>query len=86
MSDLAPAVRNRIKKLKDLLRDEISMRQKPSVLNIACGSCREVFELAHEIENSGAKFTCIDLDNDALAFAANRLSYTNISPTYIKSG
>jgi cyclopropane fatty-acyl-phospholipid synthase-like methyltransferase len=37
--------------------------------------------LAPEIENSGAKFTCIDLDNDALAFAANRLSYTNISPT-----
>jgi len=79
-SDLAPAVRNRIKKLKDLLRDEISMRQKPSVLNIACGSCREVFELAPEIEKSGAKVTCIDLDNDALSFAANRLSYTNISP------
>jgi len=79
-SDLAPAVRNRIKKLEDLLRDEISMRQKPSVLNIACGSCREVFELAPEIEKSGAKVTCIDLDNDALSFAANRLSYTNISP------
>ncbi len=41
---------------------------------------REVFELATDIEKSGAKFTCIDLDNDALAFAANRLSYTNISP------
>ena len=25
-------------------------------------------------------FTCIDLDNDALAFAANRLSFTPISP------
>jgi len=79
-ADLGPAVRNRIKKLEDLLRDEISMRQKPSVLNIACGSCREVFELAPEIEKSGAKVTCIDLDNDALSFAANRLSYTNISP------
>ena len=55
-------------------------RQNPSVLNIACGSCREVFELSAEIEKSGAVFTCIDLDNDALAFAANRLSYSNISP------
>jgi extracellular factor (EF) 3-hydroxypalmitic acid methyl ester biosynthesis protein len=79
-SDLAPAVRNRIEKLRDILRDELSKRKKPSVLNIACGSCREVFELAKDIEESGARFTCIDLDDDALSFAANRLSYTNISP------
>jgi extracellular factor (EF) 3-hydroxypalmitic acid methyl ester biosynthesis protein len=71
----------RLKKLEDILREELQSRESPSVLNIACGSCREVFELASEIETSGAKFTCIDLDNDALAFAANRLSYTNISPT-----
>jgi extracellular factor (EF) 3-hydroxypalmitic acid methyl ester biosynthesis protein len=77
---LSVAVRNRIKKLEEILRDEILKRQKPSVLNIACGSCREVFELTPEIEKSGAKFTCIDLDNDALSFAANRLSYTSISP------
>lgn len=76
---LAEAVRNRIRKLEEILRDELLKRQKPSVLNIACGSCREVFELANEIEKSGAKFTCIDLDNDALSFAANRLSYTSIS-------
>ncbi len=81
-SDLAPAVRNRIKKLEDILRDELLNREKPSVLNIACGSCREVFELAPVIEKSGAKFTCIDLDNDALSFAANRLTYTNISPLF----
>ena len=78
--DLAHAVRNRIIKLEDILRDEMLKRQQPSILNIACGSCREVFELAPVIEKSGAKFTCIDLDNDALSFAANRLSYTNISP------
>jgi SAM-dependent methyltransferase len=77
---LATAVRNRIKKLEDILRDELVKRRNPSVLNIACGSCREVLELAADIEKSGAKFTCIDLDNDALAFVANRLSYTNISP------
>src|SRR4030042_1348542 len=76
---LAHAVRNRLKKLKEILRNELLDRQKPSVLNIACVLCREVFELAPEIEKSGAKITCIDLDNDALSFAANRLSYTNVS-------
>ncbi|MEW6570603.1 MAG: methyltransferase [Nitrospirota bacterium] len=77
---LGIAVRNRIKKLEDILREELVNRYKPSVLDIACGSCREVFELASEIERSDARFICVDLDDDALAFAANRLSYTGISP------
>ncbi len=77
---LGIGVRNRIKELTYMLREEMQKRENPKVLNIACGSCREVLELASDIEKSGAKFTCIDLDNDALAFAANRLSYTNISP------
>lgn len=77
---LAVAVRNRIKKLGMILKDELNHRTYPSVMNIACGSCREVFELASEIELSGAKFTCIDLDDDALSFSANRLSFTTISP------
>ena len=77
---LATAVRNRIKKLELILRDELKQRKYPNVLNIACGSCREVFELASDIEKSGAKFTCLDLDDDALAFSANRLSFTSISP------
>ena len=76
---LGIGVRNRIKELVNILRDELRKRENLRVLNIACGSCREVLELASDIEKSGAHFTCIDLDNDALAFAANRLSYTNIS-------
>ncbi|MFZ5906836.1 MAG: class I SAM-dependent methyltransferase [Nitrospirota bacterium] len=79
-ADLGPAVRNRIEKLEGILRQELRKREKPNVLNIACGSCREVFTLARDIEESGARFTCIDIDNDALSFSANRLSYTNISP------
>lgn len=77
---LGTAVRNRLRKLQDILREELHHRNSPSVLNIACGSCREVFELASDIKHSGARFTCIDLDDDALAFAASRLSYTGISP------
>jgi SAM-dependent methyltransferase len=79
---LTVSVKNRLEKLKEILRNELLKRQKASVLNIACGSCREVVELSPEIEKSGAKFTCIDLDNDALSFAADRLSYTGISPMF----
>ena len=80
--DLGNAVRNRITQLKEMLRNELTKRQNPSVLNIACGSCREVVELAPVIEKSKAKVTCIDIDNDALSFAAERLSYTSISPMF----
>jgi SAM-dependent methyltransferase len=79
-SSLGTAVRGRLEKLEGILRDELRKRKKPSVLNIACGSCREVFALSSDIEASGARFTCIDIDNDALNFGAKRLSYTNISP------
>ena len=80
--DLGDAVRNRLKKLEEILKEELLKRQRLSVLNIACGSCREVVELAPIIEKSNARFTCIDSDDDALAFAANRLSYTNLSPLF----
>ncbi len=75
---LTVAVRERIERLRDLLRAELMNRQKPKVLDIACGSCREVYELAPEIKTSGAKFTCIDSDAAALNFAHNRLSYTGL--------
>lgn len=77
-STLAVAVRERIIKLKEILKVELIKRRSPRVLDIACGSCREVIELVPEIEKSGAKFTCIDLDSDALNFALNRLSYANL--------
>ncbi len=81
---LAIGVRERIAKLRDLLEEELADRKNPRVLDIACGSCREVFELAPDIEESGARFTCIDLDSDALNFALNRLGYTDIPSDHIQ--
>ncbi len=72
---LATGVRERIAKLEELLREELVCRQAPKILDVACGSCREVLGLVPEIEASGAQFTCIDLDSEALDFAMNRLSY-----------
>ncbi|GAB4390485.1 MAG: hypothetical protein Kow0025_22850 [Thermodesulfovibrionales bacterium] len=77
---LAVAVRNRIMKLEEILRAELLRRNGPSVLNIACGSCRELVGLASEIEASRAKVTCIDSDDDALAFAYNRLARSGVTP------
>jgi SAM-dependent methyltransferase len=77
---LAKGVRNRIKRIEELLRDEIMKREEQSVLNIACGSCRELMGSTTEIGESKAKIICVDNDNDAIAFAQNRLSYTDILP------
>jgi len=76
---LGQAVRNRIRKLEDILRDEIPKRQQPSLLNIACGSARELMGLAPEIKAAGARITCIDTDDDALSFAQSRLTYTGVA-------
>ncbi len=83
-STLAVAVRGRIAKLGELLREELAHRRNPSVLDLACGSCREVFDLVPEIESSGARFTCIDLDADALDFALGRLSSAGLSSDRIE--
>jgi extracellular factor (EF) 3-hydroxypalmitic acid methyl ester biosynthesis protein len=75
---VAEGVRNRIKKLSEILRGELLERQQPLILNIACGSCRELMEIAPEIISSHARIICIDTDNDALAFAQDRLTYAGV--------
>lgn len=75
---LGVGVRDRIEKLRKLLQEELTSRHAPKVLDVACGSCREVFELAPNIISSGAKFTCVDLDHDALDFARDRLGFVGL--------
>jgi SAM-dependent methyltransferase len=77
---LPAAVRDRKNFLRDLLKKELGRRRAPRVLDIASGSCREVFELTPDIVASKARFTFVDMDPDALAFAGNRLGYTGIPP------
>lgn len=76
---LAVAVKERLATLREMLRAELKSRNRPRVLDIACGSSREVFELAPEIGASGAEFTCIDFDSDSLSFSSDRMSYTTVS-------
>jgi SAM-dependent methyltransferase len=81
---LAHALRGRLERLAELLHDELSTRENPKVLDIACGSCREVSMLVPEIKRSKALFTCIDLDGDALDFSVNRLAPADLAPEQIK--
>ncbi len=71
---LGHAVRARIKKLEAMLKDELLKRRCPSILNIACGACRELVGIVPEIIDSGAKVVCVDNDNDALDYAQARLA------------
>jgi SAM-dependent methyltransferase len=71
---LAEAVRDRIKKLELMLKEELVKRRGLSILNIACGACRELVGIVPEIKDSGAKVVCIDNDNDALDYAQSRLA------------
>ncbi len=75
---LAVAVKHRKDKMRNLLQKELGQRRGARILNIGCGSCREIFELASDIESSGARVICLDFDSDALNFAAGRLSYTDV--------
>ncbi|MGE5174541.1 MAG: class I SAM-dependent methyltransferase [Betaproteobacteria bacterium] len=81
---LGVGVRERVVKMRDLLKEELSSRRGPKVLDIACGSCRDVFELAPEIKTSGAQFTCVDLDPDALDFSMDRLSYAGLASDHVE--
>jgi SAM-dependent methyltransferase len=76
---LGVAVRERLSTLAHLLQNELSQRSRPKILNVACGSCRELLEVSPELKQSGAMLTCIDFDTDALAFAASRMAYTGIA-------
>jgi len=69
---LAEAVRGRLNTMVKLLQNELSARSGLKILNIACGSCREFINLSKELKESKAHITCVDLDDEALDFAARR--------------
>jgi SAM-dependent methyltransferase len=83
-ASLTKGVQERIVKLRDLLKSELSMRRGPRVLDVACGSCREVFELSPDIKASEAKFICVDLDEDALNFALDRFTHAGLSEEQVE--
>jgi SAM-dependent methyltransferase len=70
---LAHGIRYRRARMRELLSEEMQRRPRARVLNIGCGPCREVVELAPVIRETGAQFTCVDFDPDALVYSADRM-------------
>lgn len=83
VSTLAVAVRERKETLRRLLQAEMSATNNLRILDLGCGSCREVFELIPEIQASKARLTCIDFDADALSYSANRMQHAGLSDDVI---
>ena len=89
-SPYAAAVRIRKDRLRDLLQRFIHEAQlsKINILDIACGSCREILELFPGITTSKKiVFNCLDWDEEALQFSNDTLSYKrpkNVELKFIK--
>jgi extracellular factor (EF) 3-hydroxypalmitic acid methyl ester biosynthesis protein len=86
VDDYAHAVRGRKDMMKDILVQFLNDTPLKSVeiLNIACGSCREIREMFAENSFDGSKkvvFTLIDQDQDALDFSREAL---NNSPSGVE--
>ncbi|OHD63387.1 MAG: hypothetical protein A2176_00405 [Spirochaetes bacterium RBG_13_51_14] len=78
MDDYARAVRSRKEKMKEILAAFLNSAPSRSIeiLNIACGSCRELKEMFHENafdESKKISFTLVDHDQAALDFSREAL-------------
>ena len=86
----AEAVRNRKDKLREILRKFLEERDETKVLNLACGSCREIRELFERedetLQKKNMSFSCLDWDEDALNFSKNKLKslLDNVKLKFIK--
>ncbi|MGB9678219.1 MAG: methyltransferase domain-containing protein [Candidatus Ratteibacteria bacterium] len=78
--DLPNAVIYRKNKLKNILNKQIrNSRNKIDILNIGCGSSREIRELLIEekFNLNNIAFTCLDQDEEALNFSKKALNEIN---------
>ncbi len=68
--ELARGVRERKRVLSKVLISEFEKREKKQkVLNIACGSSREIFDIGKKMNNYEADFTFLDYDKDAVNYS-----------------
>lgn len=53
--------------------DSKHIKREIKVLNLASGSCRDVYELLETNPNASYSFDCVELDKNAISFAKNLL-------------
>jgi SAM-dependent methyltransferase len=71
---LAHGIRYRRALMREILADTMRERHGSRILNIGCGPCREIMELAPLILETHARFVCLDHDQAALDYSAARLA------------
>jgi len=71
---LARGVRARMQAAQSFLLDEISRRDGDvSILNVACGPCREYLDGFHSTNGHRVRVTCIDADQRALDYVRSHV-------------
>lgn len=71
---MAIAARDRRSEMSQILRTELHARPSgQQILSIACGSCRDLFDIASDIRRHQARVTCVDRDPDALEYGRHLL-------------
>jgi hypothetical protein len=82
-NEYAVAVRNRKDKMKEILANFIKYSNNPTIniLNLACGSCREIKELFIDdnfFTDKKITFTLVDQDEEVLDFSRNLFKDGNV--------
>lgn len=72
-SDLVQSVINRKNLTKEELKALVKSGGNPKILNLASGSCREIREMLSEGVKDKFSLTCLDQDEEAIAFSQNAL-------------
>ena len=69
------AVRNRKQYFKDLLKEKIDQKKGTlHVLNIASGSCRDLYEFIRENPKVNIKIDCVDIDQSSILYAKSLIA------------
>lgn len=76
--ELGIGVRERKDFLRQLIEKHIFKGNFQSVLNIGCGSCRELYDMGLKLNNFEGDITCVDFDADALDFSKKTLASRSI--------
>jgi len=72
-SDLVRSVVNRKNMTKEYIKSMVKAEHGLRILNLASGSCREIREMLDEGLKTGFSLTCLDQDEEAIAFSQNAL-------------
>lgn len=73
-SPVAQQHRNKVSLQADAIQRTIAAKPAARILSIGCGGCRDLRLVANRASTGAAEFVLVDADDDALEFAAGRLS------------